>query len=198
MASLPVQTLFTPAEYITQERKALHKSEYLNGQIFAMSGASRAHSLITSNISNILYNQLVASDCEVHSSDMRVQPSPIAYFYSDVVVACGEPRFEDDVFDTLLNPIVIVEVLSPSTAAYDRGEKFEHYQQLTSLRDYILVSQHKFCVEHYWRQNRQWKNIEFREPEDVLPLTSIECQIPLRDIYRRVTVADQEEDTRDR
>ena len=198
MASLPAQTLFTPEAYITQERKALHKSEYLSGQIFAMSGASRAHSLITGNIFNSLYNQLVVSDCEVHSSDMRVQPSPIAYFYPDVVVACGEPRFEDDVFDTLLNPIVIVEVLSPSTAAYDRGEKFSHYRQLTSLQDYILVSQHKFCVEHYWRQNRQWKDIEFRAPEDVLPLISIGCQIPLRDIYRRVTITDQEEDTRDR
>ncbi len=198
MAYLPAQTLFTPEEYITQERKALHKSEYLSGQIFAMSGASRAHSLITGNIFNSLYNQLVASDCEVHSSDMRVQPSPIAYFYPDVVVACGEPRFEDDVFDTLLNPIVIVEVLSPSTAAYDRGEKFSHYRQLTSLQDYILVSQHRFCVEHYQRQNRQWKDIEFRAPEDMLPLTSIGCQILLRDIYRRVTVTDQEEDTRDR
>ena len=130
MASLPAQTLFTAEEYITQERKAFHKSEYLDGQIFAMSGASRAHSLITSNISNRLYNQLVASDCEVHSSDMRVQPSPIAYFYPDVVVACGEPRFEDDVFDTLLNPVVIVEVLSPSTAAYDRAENLNTISNL--------------------------------------------------------------------
>ena len=115
-----------------------------------------------------------------------------------VVVACGELRFEDDVFDTLLNPIVIVEVLSPSTAAYDRGEKFSHYRQPTSLQDYILVSQHRFCVEHYQRQNRQWRDIEFRAPEDVLPFTSIGCQIPLRDIYRRVNVANQEENTRDR
>ena len=198
MASLPAQTLFTPEEYITQERKALHKSEYLKGQIFAMSGASRAHSLITGNIFNRLYNQLMASDCEVHSSDMRVQPSPIAYFYPDVVVACGEPRFEDNVFDTLLNPIVIVEVLSPSTAAYDRVEKFLHYRQLTSLRDYILVSQHKFCVEHYCRQDRQWEHTEFCSPEDVLTLTSIGCKIFLRDIYMRVTVTDQEEDIRDR
>ena len=189
MASLPAQTLFTAEEYITQERKALHKSEYLDGQIFAMSGASRAHSLITSNISNTLYNQLVTSDCEVHSSDMRVQPSPIAYFYPDVVVACGEPRFADDVFDTLLNPVVIVEVLSPSTAAYDRGEKFEHYQQLTSLRDYILVSQHKVCVEHHWRQDQQWEHTEFRGLDDGLPLTSIGCKIALHDIYRRVNVA---------
>ena len=198
MASLPAQTRFTSEEYITQEREALHKSEYLNGQIFAMSGASRAHSLITSNISNTLYNQLVASDCEVHSSDMRVQPSPIAYFYPDVVVACGEPRFEDDVFDTLLNPVVIVEVLSPSTAAYDRGEKFEHYQQLISLRDYILVSQHRFCVEHYRRQDQHSERTEFCASEDVMSLISIDCKISLRDIYTRVAVVEQKEDTRDR
>ena len=138
MASLQAQTLFTPEAYITQERKALHKSEYLNGQIFAMSGASRAHSLITSNISNRLYNQLMESDCEVHSSDMRVQPSPIAYFYPDVLVACGEPRFADDIFDTLLNPVVIVEVLSPSTAAYDEARNLNtisnlHHCKTTSL-----------------------------------------------------------------
>ncbi len=198
MASLPAQTLFTPEEYITQERKALHKNEYLDGQIFAMSGASRAHSLITSNISNTLYNQLVGSDCEVHSSDMRVRPSPIAYFYPDVVVACGEPRFEDDVYDTLLNPVVIVEVLSPSTAAYDRGEKFEHYQQLTSLRDYTLVSQHRFCVEHYRRQDQHWERTEFCAPESVMSLISIGCKLSLRDIYTRVAVAEQKEDTRDR
>ena len=198
MASLPAQTLFTSEAYIIQERKALHKSEYLNGQIFAMSGASRAHSLITSNISNRLYNQLIESDCEVHSSDMRVQPSPIAYFYPDVLVACGEPRFADDVFDTLLNPVVIVEVLSPSTAAYDRGEKFEHYQQLTSLQDYILVSQNRFCVEHYQRQDQHWERTEFCAPEDVMSLISIGCNISLRDIYTRVAVVEQEEDTRDR
>ena len=191
MPPLPAQTLFTPEEYITQERKAHYKSEYLNGQIFAMSGASRAHSLITSNISNRLYNQLMESDCEVHSSDMRVQPSPIAYFYPDVLVACGELRFADDVFDTLLNPVVIVEVLSPSTAAYDRGEKFEHYQQLASLRDYVLVSQNRFCVEHYRRQEGQWEHTEFCDPEEGLPLISIGCEIALQDIYRRVTVANQ-------
>ena len=190
MAPLPAQTLFTPEEYIAQERKALHKSEYLNGQIFAMSGASRAHSLITGNIFNRLYNQLAESDCEVHSSDMRVQPSPIAYFYPDVVVACGESRFADDVFDTLLNPIVIVEVLSPSTAAFDRGEKFAHYRQLASLQDYILVSQHKFCVEHYRRQGLQWERTEFCAPEDVMSLISIGCDISLQDIYTRVRVAD--------
>ncbi len=190
MASLPAQTLFTPEEYMTQERKALNKSEYLNGQIFAMSGASRVHSLITGNIFNSLYNQLITSDCEVHSSDMRVQPSPIAYFYPDVVVACNEPRFEDDVFDTLLNPVVIVEVLSPSTAAYDREEKFTHYKQLASLQDYILVAQHKFSVEHYRRQDQYWEHTELRAPEDMLILAAIECKISLHDIYRRVIISE--------
>ena len=198
MASLPAQTLFTPEAYITQERKALHKNEYLNGQIFAMSGVSRAHSLITGNVSNGLYNPLVGSDCEVHSSDMRVRPSSTAYFYPDVVVACGEPRFEDDVFDTLLNPVVIVEVLSPSTAAFDRGEKFEHYQELTSLQDYILVSQYQVWVEHHSRQGQQWEPTEFRALDEVLPLTSIGCKISLRDIYTRVAIAEQEENTHDR
>ena len=190
MTYLPAQTLLTTEEYIAQERKALRKSEYLNGQIFAMSGASRAHSLITGNIFNSLYNQLVGSDCEVHSSDMRVRPSTAAYFYPDVVVACGEPSFEDNFSDTLLNPIVIVEVLSPSTAAYDRREKFDHYKQLASLLDYILVSQNRCRVEHYWQQGGQWEHTEFRAIEDVLPLTSIGCQITVRDIYRRVTVTD--------
>ena len=190
MASLPAQTLFTPEEYINQERKALHKSEYLNGQVLAMSGASRVHSLITGNIFNRLYNQLVESDCEVHSSDMRVRPSSVAYFYPDVVVACGESSFEDNFSDTLLNPIVIVEVLSPSTAIYDRGEKFDHYRQLASLQDYILVSQNRVRVERYCRQNRQWEYTEFRALEDVLPLPSIGCKIAVQDIYRRVTVTD--------
>ena len=190
MASLPAQTLFTPEEYMTQERKALHKSEYLNGQIFAMSGASRAHSLITGNIFYCLYNQLITSDCEVHSSDMRVQPSPIAYFYPDVVVACNEPRFEDDVFDTLLNPVVILEVLSPSTAAYDREEKFSHHKQLASLQDYILVAQHKFSVEHYRRQDQYWEHTELCAPEDMLILASIECKISLHDIYMRVIISE--------
>ena len=186
MASLPARTLFTPEEYINQERKALHKSEYLNGQVLAMSGASRVHSLITGNIFNELYNQLVESNCEVHSSDMRVCPSPAAYFYPDVVVACGESSFEDNFSDTLLNPVVIVEVLSPSTAAFDRGEKFDHYRQLASLQDYILVSQTRIHVEHYRQQGGQWEHAEFRTPEDVLPLTSIGCKIAVQDVYRRV------------
>ena len=124
MTAIAVQTQLTPEEYLAWERKAPFKNEYLSGQILAMSGASRAHNLITGNIFNGLYNQLVNRDCEVYTGEMRVKARPItSYFYPDVAVVCDEPRFEDDVFDTLLNPTIVVEVLSRSTAAYDQGRE---------------------------------------------------------------------------
>ena len=187
MSSLAAQTYLTPEQYLAWERKSDTKHEYLRGEIIAMSGASRAHSLIVTNISGELYIQLKEGTCEVHTNDIRVRTSPeISYFYPDVLVVCGEPRFEDSTFDTLLNPIVLVEVLSPSTQAYDRGEKFKHYQQLRSLREYILVAQDEVRVERYCRQGTEWQPTEFRSVEDVLSLTSIDCELSLDDIYRRV------------
>lgn len=182
------QTQLTPEEYITFERKAPFKNEFINGRIVAMSGASRAHNRITGDVFNTISNQLMGRDCETFIGDMRVKAGETAsYFYPDVVVVCNEPRFEDNVFDTLLNPIIIVEVLSPSTEADDRGEKFDHYQQLVSLQEYILISQDKVRVEHYLRRETQWIPTEFRTLTDVLPLISIDCALPLQDIYRRVT-----------
>ena len=187
MSSTAAQTYWTPEEYLAWERKADIKHEYLRGEIIAMSGASRAHSLIVTNISGELYIQLKGGTCEVHTNDMRVRTSPeTSYFYPDVVVVCDKPRFEDNTFDTLLNPMVLVEVLSPSTQAYDRGEKFKHYQQLTSLQEYILVSQDEVGVERYRRQGAEWQPTEFRSLEDVLSLISIDCELSLEDIYRRV------------
>ena len=167
MATQAAQTYLTPEEYIALERKTLPDSEiirheYLNGELIAMSGASRAHNLITMNISTGLHVRLRGSGCETYANEMRVStPSTISYFYPDVVVVCEEPRFEDDVFDTLLNPILLVEVLSPSTKAYDRGEKFAHYRQLPSLQEYLLVAQDAVLVEHYRRQERQWILTDF-------------------------------------
>ena len=187
MSSRGAQTVFTPEEYLVSERKATVKSEYLSGQILAMSGASLAHTRITADIVTELNIQLRGRECEVVSNDMRVKTGPKgAYFYPDVVVFCGEPQFEDNVFDTLLNPIIVVEVLSPSTETYDKGEKFAHYQELASLREYILVSQDRVRVEQYRLLKTQWVQTEFRGHEDVLPLTSIGCELPLQDIYRRV------------
>ena len=190
MASTAAQTYLTPKEYLAFERKATTKHEYLNGQIVAMSGASFAHNFLTVNIATHLNIQLMNGECRVAASDMRVKvPQTDSYFYPDVVVVCGEPRAEDDTFDTLLNPTLIVEVLSPSTAGYDKGEKFEHYQQIVSLKDYILISQDEVRVEHYCRQESEWLQTEFQGLEDVLSLLSIGCELRLSDIYRRVEVA---------
>ena len=187
MSSLAAQTIFTPEEYLALERKATLKSEYISGEILAMSGASNAHNLITLDIGTELNIQLRGRECLVYTNDMRIRTSPMgSYFYPDVVVVCGEPQFEDNVFDTLLNSILVIEVLSPSTEAYDKGEKFRHYQELASLQEYILVSQDRVRVEHYRLTQTQWVQTEFREPEDVLPLVSIGCELPLQDIYRRV------------
>lgn len=187
MSTLTAQTHLTPEEYLAWERKQPFKNEYHNGQIVAMSGASRSHNRITLDTATQLNIQLMDSGCEVFASEMRVRTSPtISYYYPDVIVVCGEPRFEDDTFDTLLNPILVIEVLSPSTAAFDRGEKFEHYKQIASLQEYILVSQNNVRVEHYRRQGPQWIHNTFEQLEDMLPLASIERTLPLRAIYRRV------------
>jgi Uma2 family endonuclease len=190
--STPIaRTYLTPGEYINWERKAVTKHEYLDGEIVAMSGASNVHNIITMNTSYQLYDQLLDRNCFVYASDMRVQvQSPVSYFYPDIAVVCGEPRFEDDVFDTLLNPTIIVEVLSPSTAAYDRREKFTRYQQIASLKEYILISQSRMHVEHHLRQESQWQATEFQKLDDVVPVTSIECELLLRHIYRRVTFSE--------
>ena len=147
MSSPAAQTIFTPEEYLALERKATLKSEYISGEILAMSGASLAHTRITADIVTELNIQLRDGKCEVISNDMRVKTGAKgAYFYPDIVVFCGNPQFEDNVFDTLLNPIIVIEVLSPSTEAYDKGEKFRHYQELASLQEYILVSQDRVRV----------------------------------------------------
>ena len=205
MATPAAQTHLTPEEYIAFERKAIPdaetvRSEYIDGEIINMPGASRVHNLIAGNIFGELRTQLRGSGCETYMSDMRVSsPLTSSYFYPDVVVVCEEPRFEDDVFDILLNPIILVEVLSPSTEAYDRGEKFGHYRQLASLQEYVLVSQDKVLVEHYRRQEKQesvpvtgkgWIFTDFQDITENLPLPSIQCELPLKEIYERVTFPD--------
>jgi Uma2 family endonuclease len=193
MATSAAQTYLTPEEYITLERKAIPdaetvRSEYVKGKIIAMSGASRAQNLITMNISTTLHVSLKGQGCETYANEMRVStPSTSSYFYPDVVVVCEEPRFEDDVFDILLNPIILVEVLSPSTEAYDRGEKFSHYRQLPSLQEYVLVAQDKICVERFSRQENNWMLTDFQNLDQRLPLVSVQCELPLHEIYDRVT-----------
>jgi Uma2 family endonuclease len=141
---MQIKDLVTPNEYLILERQAPYKSEYRDGQIVAMSGASRQHNIITANVVAELHAQLKQRSCTVLPSDMRVKVTSTGlYTYPDVVVVCGEALFDDNQQDTLLNPTLIVEVLSKSTEAYDRGDKFKHYRHLPSLAEYLLISQDK-------------------------------------------------------
>ena len=136
------KSLLTPEEYLAIERKSETKGEFYSGEVFAMVGASKRHNLIAANVIRVLGNQLLDRPCNVYPSDMRVKVSATGkYTYPDVVVACEEELFDDEEKDTLLNPVLIIEVLSESTEAYDRGKKFEHYQYIESLTDYLLVTQ---------------------------------------------------------
>ncbi|MDE0300653.1 MAG: Uma2 family endonuclease [Candidatus Poribacteria bacterium] len=187
MSSAAVQSHMTPEEYLALERKATIKSEYLNGKMYAMSGASREHNIISGNIFVALYLQLRERSCEIYSNDMRLKVSAAGlYTYADIVVVCDEPRFEDGSVDTLLNPTALFEVLSPSTEAYDRGAKFGYYRQLDTIQEYTLVSQDSMRVEHYLRHNEQWILTESGRPDDVVRLTSIDCELSLREIYAKV------------
>ncbi len=178
----------TPEEYLCIERKATNRSEYFAGEIFAMAGASRQHNRIVTNVVVELDNQLKERPCNVYSSDMRVKIiSTELYTYPDVVVTCGEEKFADEHNENLLNPLLIVEVLSSSTEAFDRGKKFEHYRQIDSFSEYLLIAQNVCRVEQYFKQNNtQWLYSETRKFEDIVKLYSIECELPLKNIYSKV------------
>ncbi len=178
----------TPVEYLAIERAAETKSEYFDGQMFAMAGASRKHSLIVSDIDRVLGNQLLERPCETYPNDMRVKVTATGlYTYPDFVVVCGEPQFEDKVADTLLNPTLLVEVLSKTTENYDRGVKFEHYRRLPSVQEFLAVAQDRMHVEHHVRQpDGSWLLREYFDADDVLELRSIKCRLTLGDVYRRV------------
>jgi Uma2 family endonuclease len=180
--------LLTPEEYLAVERASEGKSEYLAGEVFAMVGASKRHNLITANLIRVLGNQLLDRPCNVYPSDMRVKVSPLGkYTYPDVVVACDEEEFDDEERDTLLNPVVIIEVLSESTEAYDRGRKFEHYQYIESLAAYLLVSQEPYRLEQYVRQGgSEWKYYEYHSAEEVVKIGVIGCELALKDVYAKV------------
>jgi len=188
--SSQVKDYYTPEEYLALERQAVDKSEYFSGEIFAMTGASGRHNLVAGNVFAALHIQLRKRPCEIYPSNMLVKVSPTGlYTYPDVVIVCGEPLFDDEQKDTLVNPTVLVEVLSKSTASYDRGEKFEHYRKLKSLAEYLVIAQNKYHVEHYIRQpDNQWLLSETDEIQKTIHLPSIECDLTLADIYDKVEI----------
>ncbi|HWS87187.1 MAG TPA: Uma2 family endonuclease [Pyrinomonadaceae bacterium] len=187
MSSLPDYYL-SPEEYLSLERRAEFKSEYVDGVAYAMSGGSARHNLITGNLVTELNNQLRTRDCQVYPSDMKVRlPNSKKFFYPDVSVVCGEAQFADERQDVILNPVLIVEVLSESTEAFDRGRKFSSYQQIESLREYLLVSQGEFVVEHFLRQETGWLYTKAAGLDAALTLPTLDCRIALSDLYNKVT-----------
>ncbi len=186
MSSLPKQ-FYTPEEYLDRERRAEYKSEYFAGEIVVMAGARRNHNLICGNITTSLGTQLREKPCEIYANDMKVQADKARQFsYPDVVVVCGEPQFRDSQDDVLQNPTVIVEVLSPSTEAYDWGEKFLRYRRLESLQEYLLVTQNERRVEHFTKQNDgSWRMTEATEGS--LTLESVGCTLSFGDVYNKVS-----------
>lgn len=187
MATNP-KTLLTEEEYRAFERRSEFRHEYLAGEVFDKTGASREHNLIVTNLVIALGNQLRDRLCNVYVNDMRVKVRRAGHYaYPDVVVTCGEEKFEDAELDTLLNPLVIFEVLSDSTEAYDRGKKFESYQKIEWLTDYLLVSQHARRVEQFTRgSGRDWVYTEDHEPGDAIRIRSIGCELRLEDVYLKV------------
>lgn len=186
--SLQPKPRLTPEDYLALERSADFKSEYFDGEIFAMTGASEPHNLIVINTIRELSAQLKKQPCKVYANDMRVKVDPTGlYTYPDVVVVCGKAQLEDAHLDTLLNPTLIVEVLSDSTEAYDRGRKFEHYRKLESLAEYVLIAQHQPHVESYRRQpDHHWLLTECSGLDGALRLESIDCELALAEIYDKV------------
>lgn len=193
MSSAARRLPITPAQYLVRERAAPTRSEYCNGVITAMAGTSRKHNLVAGNLFREISSQLRDRPCEVYFADMRLCVDATGlYTYPDLMVVCGEPSFQDSELDTLLNPIVIVEVLSPTTESYDRGGKFIHYRRLESLREYVLVAQDRVFAERYTRQGAEWVLKEFSDPDGSLRLDSIGCEVAMREIYAKVRFDEDE------
>jgi len=182
------ERLLTPEEYLTKESQADFRSEYFDGQMFAMAGASRRHNRIISNLVIRLGIQLEETPCNIYANDLKVKISKTGlYTYPDVVITCGDEIFDDTEQNVLLNPILIIEVLSDSTEAYDRGRKFRHYQYIESLMEYVLVSQNEEQIECYVRQNNgNWLYSKNDSPDDTVKFDSVACSLILKTVYTKI------------
>jgi Uma2 family endonuclease len=180
-------TYYTPEEYLALERHAEFKSEYVDGRIIAMTGATAPHNRIAGSVYAELRARFRNRSCHAFIGDMRVQiENGRRYTYPDVAALCGDPKFLDGTLDTLQNPALIVEVLSPTTEAYDRGEKFLHYRTIETLQEYVLVAQNQPLVERYVRNGQFWTLSTISGLDEEVEFTSVGCTIPLREIYENV------------
>jgi len=188
MTAFPSLRRYTEAEYLALEERAVHRSEFYRGEIFAMSGGSINHNRIVLNTVSALRTRLEAAPCEVFAADMRLLVEQHRlYTYPDVAVVCGHPELVAGRNDTLTNPVVIIEVLSESTERYDRVDKFRFYRAIPTLREYVLIDQYTPRVEHYWKgADDVWMFEEIAGLDGALELRAISVALSLRDLYARV------------
>ncbi|MFN2456072.1 MAG: Uma2 family endonuclease [Pyrinomonadaceae bacterium] len=179
--------LYTLEDYFSVEETAATKHEFYDGEIFAMTGASLNHNRIAANIFTALSAGLRDKLCDVFTSDMRIATSSKLYTYPDVSVFCDAVELTKDKYDTATNPTILVEVLSKPTQKYDRGQKFDQYKSIPTLREYVLIDQYQISVEHFQLgNNHQWAQHDYRELSDTLDLSSVSFQVLLAEIYRKV------------
>lgn len=191
MSAVPKAKL-NSTEYLAIERQAGFKSEFYRGEMFAMAGATYPHNVAKDNLIAALGSQFQGGPCRTLSSDQRVRVSATGlYTYPDIVVICEPPVFEDNVLDTLLNPRVIIEVLSDSTEAYDRGAKFAQYRLIPSLQEYVLVAQDRTVIERHVRQpNDSWLMTEFAGVDCTFEFATVTARVPLAEVYRGVELSE--------
>ena len=184
----------TPSEFLEWERQQEYKHEYVGGEIFSMSGASMNHNKIASNIIGIVWNHLQKKECSIYPSDLRVAvKSKNSFFYPDATIICGEPEFDDDnLKDTVKNPTVIFEILSPSTEDYDIGKKLFFYMQIESLKQYVIVDSRSTHIRMTSRmENGTWKFLELTKNTESMMISPIDLQLPLVDLYEGVNFQDE-------
>src|SRR5712692_2290953 len=184
-----VRPPYTLEEYFELERTSEEKYEFFNGEVFCMSGVSPQHSLIEGNLVTTLNNNLRGRGCRVYTSNLRVKTLPLPpYRYPDLSVVCEQPQFEElGGLKVLTNPVLIIEVLSPSTEAFDRGDKFTYYKSISSFREYLLVAQHRPHISHYIKQDDgKWSYEELNDFGDIVYLATVDCALPLVEVYRDV------------
>ncbi len=201
MPSPPQVMRLSPEEYLAYDWDADSRNEYLDGRIIEITAASPRHSLILANLTGSLVSQLRSKECRVYCPGLRVAAARLRrqanYFSPDLVVQCGELETDEDRQGLrMLNPTLIVEVLSPSTADYDRGTKWEHYRHIASLQDYLLVAQDEPRIERFTRHGeRFWLFSELTELEDILQFDSVGCTLALRDVYEKAFDTPADADT---
>jgi len=189
MATAEQKKLYTQEEYLSLERKAEVKSEFFKGEIFAMAGATRSHNIITGNLFSYLHAQLKPKGCRPYANDMRLHtPGTAFYTYPDIVVVCGKEEFLDAEFDTLLNPVFLVEVLSSSTADYDIGRKFMRYRSIQSLKEYWTISSYEYRFQKFLKSevDESWVFSETINPNDVVRISSLDVLVSLAEVYEGV------------